>query len=280
MERRRLPGAALAALIGLLLLTPARIPAAPKSDLWDFWSDHDPASTVQVDHTQWDTFLRTYVIADHPSAVNRVRYASVAPGDRRALQRYIAEMERVAVLSLSRAEQFAYWVNVYNAVTVELVLEAYPVESIREIRAGGLFATGPWDDPVFTVEGETVTLNDIEHRILRPIWNDRRIHFIVNCASIGCPNLWPRALTADNTEAALYESERAYLGHERGVTVRGGRVTASSIFDWYREDFARTEADLIAYWSEFAPDTVARDLRAAGDRPRIRYEYDWQLNEP
>ncbi|MFW5812572.1 MAG: DUF547 domain-containing protein, partial [Alkalispirochaetaceae bacterium] len=181
----------------LLLLVAAYGVAAPQAELWPRWEAHDPASSATVDHADWGEFLDRYLVTNHPSGVNRVRYGSVSAADRRALQSYIQELEATPVSELNRDEQLAFWINIYNAATVELILANYPVDSIRDI-GGGLMRKGPWDDPLLTVEGEELTLNDVEHRIIRPIWQDERIHYVVNCASIGCPNLYPEPITADN----------------------------------------------------------------------------------
>ena len=178
--------------------------AAPKADLWPRWEKHDPANKQKVDHSAWDTFLKKYIVAPHPSGINRVNYATVAPEDRTALANYVKSLESVAVSGYSRAEQRAYWINLYNAKTVELILTRFPVKSIRDINISpGLFSSGPWGAKLMTVEGEKLALDDIEHRILRPIWKDNRIHYAVNCASLGCPNFQPAAFTAENTEVLV-----------------------------------------------------------------------------
>src|SRR5260370_17798050 len=120
-------------------------------------------------------------------------------GERRAVKKYIEQMDGIRVGAFRRAEQLAYWVNLYNSLTVDLVLDRYPVSSIRDIAISpGLFSSGPWDKALIRVEGEPMTLNDIEHRILRPIWQDARLHYVLNCASLGCPSLPPIALTPQN----------------------------------------------------------------------------------
>ena len=124
--------------------------------------------------------------------IARIGYGAVSDEDRKSLDAYIAALagHPGSRRALNRAEQQAYWINLYNALTVQVILDHYPVESIRDIDISpGLFADGPWGKKLVTIEGEAVSLDDIEHRILRPIWKDPRIHYAVNCASIGCPNL-------------------------------------------------------------------------------------------
>ncbi len=249
---------------------------APASELWEIWDSHDEASTATISHDAWQQVLDEYVMPGE-DGINLVAYAKLAEGSGHdLLKRYIRETTAIDPRGLSKDEQFAYWVNLYNAVTIDVVLQYPKKKSI--LRMGKrLFAIGPWDDEVITVAGEAVTLNDIEHRILRPIWQDHRIHFAVNCASIGCPNLSKTAYRADNLEAMLDEAERDYLNHDRGVEIVSDRkVRLSSIFKWYREDFAESEEALLRDYVAVRRDDVKALL--ATKRPGVDYEYDWSLN--
>ena len=137
-----------------------------------------------------------------------------------------------------RAEQMAYWINFYNARTVKMVLDAYPVDTIREIHQGDAPMTGPWKDVCANVAGRDLTLDQIEHDILRPIWRDKRIHYAVNCAAYSCPQLMDTAFTAANTESLLEAGARAYVNSARGVDVVDDEfMVLSSIYKWYPEDF-------------------------------------------
>jgi len=247
--------------------------AVPKPDLWAFWEAHDQTSTLEVDHSAWQSFLDRYVLAGG-DGILRVNYA-VDPSDRAKLNDYLAAIQAMDPRKLSRAKQLAYWINLYNAMTVEVVLRNPKKGSI--LRMGkGLFSIGPWDDPVLHIAGENLTLNDVEHRILRPIWRDHRIHYALNCASLGCPDLNPAAYTGANAETLLTQSEADYIGHPRGVSFSDqGRLQLSSIFKWYRQDFARDQAELLDY--------LARHHAELSDRlsvydGRIDYRYDWNLN--
>ena len=183
---------------------------APSAELWDRWQAHDPASTETIDHAEWNGLLTAY-LEPGGDGVQRFAYAAVAEADKAALQAYLNRLTALPISRYNRDEQFAYWVNLYNALTVKVILDHYPVESIRDIDISpGLFADGPWGKALVTVEGEDLSLNDIEHRILRPIWNDPRIHYAVNCAAIGCPNLQDRAFTAGELEQQLDAAARAY----------------------------------------------------------------------
>lgn len=127
------------------------------------------------------------------------------------------------------------------------------------------------------MEGEKLTLNDIEHRILRPVFRDSRVHYAVNCASLGCPNLQPEAFTAENTERLLERGAREYVNHPRGARVEGGNLTASSIYDWFQVDFGGSETGVLAHLQQYAQAPLAEALR--GFRGKVSYQYDWSLNE-
>ncbi len=250
---------------------------APKAELWPRWQAHDPGSTETVDHGAWQRILGTY-LAPGADRVNRFAYASIRPADRHALDGYIARLAATPVSALARPEQLAYWINLYNALTVQVVLDHYPVASIRDIAISpGLLAIGPWDNTLIEVEGEAVSLNDIEHRILRPIWRDPRIHYAVSCASIGCPDLQASAFTGAGAEALLEAAARAYVNHPRGARVENGELTVSSLYAWYREDFGGTEAGVIAHLKRYAGPELAEALETVTEIDG--YEYDWALND-
>ncbi len=277
MHRRRLMQAGLGLSAGLFagpLSRPAS--AAPASDLWPRWTAHDPASVRTVDHAAWSGFLSRHLVAGG-DGVNRLRY-SAAAGDRATLDGYLAMLQAVPVGGLARPEQFAYWTNLYNALTVAVVLDHYPVASIRDIDISpGLFANGPWGAEMATVDGTALTLDDIEHRILRPIWGDARVHYAVNCAAIGCPNLQRTAFTAAALERMLEAGARAYVNDPRGARVEDGRLTASSIYDWFQEDFGGTETGVIGHLRRYADAGLESDL--AGIVDIDDFAYDWSLND-
>lgn len=162
----------LACLTLLALVLPCLVLAAPKADLWKRWQENDPQSTLQVDHTPWTAFLQKY-LSPGPKGINRLDYLGVTPDDRDLLNRYLNDLAGTPVSRLSRTAQLPFWINLYNGLTVKVVLDHLPVDSIRDIDISpGFFASGPWDKKLLRIEGEEISLNDIEHRILRPIWQD------------------------------------------------------------------------------------------------------------
>jgi len=237
---------------------------APAARLWPRWQAHDPHSRLVVDHGSWDRFLRAR-LRRHHDGITRIAYGAMPAGAQQGLRAYLGALAAVPVSLLARGEQFAFWVNLYNALTVQVVLDAYPVAGIRDIAlSGGLFARGPWDARLIEVEGQVLTLNDIEHRILRPIWRDPRVHYAVNCASLGCPNLLPEAFTAARTEAMLEAAARGYVNHPRGVAPRADGLRVSKIY----AGTLRTSAAATRAWSRACCATPPRrwPRRSGGGR--------------
>lgn len=264
--------------VGVALFAAHLVGAHPQAELWDRWAPHDPASTRTIDHSVWDRIIERYLDSNHPGGVALFDYGAVSDADHRALASYIEDLEAVPVGRLNRDEQLAYWLNLYNALTIRVILDHYPVDSIRDIDISGAFRNGPWDAALVEVENTPVTLNDIEHRIIRPIWQDPRIHYVINCASIGCPNLYAEALTPANLEEAMNEGARTFINHSRGVSISGNTMTLSSIYDWFQVDFGDSEEEVKRHLVGFAAPELARRIRDFDGR--IRYEYDWSLNEP
>ncbi len=250
--------------------------AAPNAELWGRWVKNDPASTRSVEHTAWGEILQAHV-TEGKDGINRFSYARVSADDRAALQSYIERLESVLVSELNRSGQLAFWINLYNALTVRVVVEHFPVGSIREIDISpGLISNGPWAKKLARVEDEDISLDDIEHRILRPIWKDPRIHYALNCAALGCPNLATAAYTARTADDMLTHAARAFINHPRGTNVKDGQLTVSSIYNWYKADFGGTDETVIAHIKRFAEGALESAL--AGTKQIHGYTYDWSLN--
>ena len=251
---------------------------AQDAELIPMWEASDETSTERIDHSEWQAILNTYLDANHPSGVNRFDYAALkdSPEDRQALGKYLQSLSAIDPRSHSRDEQMAYWINLYNALTVFVIVPRFPVDSIKDIKSG-LIDFGPWNLELFPLQDEKLTLNQIEHGILRPIWRDPRIHYAVNCASIGCPNLAAKAYSAERLEDMLEAAAREYVNHPRGAQVVGGELLISSIYDWYKVDFCGTDAGVLAHISQYAEPELKAEL--------ARFEafdddYDWNINAP
>lgn len=256
--------------------------AAPQAEKWPRWEAHDEASTAAIDHGDWDRLLAEYV-KPGSDGISRFAYGRVSAADKAVLAAYLARLQGLPISRYPRAGQRAYWINLYNARTVQLVVGKYPVASIRDIRLNGTLAArffgGPWAANTLKVEGVELSLDDIEHRILRPIWRDARTHYAVNCASLGCPNLAPRAYTAERMEAMLDEGAAAYVNHPRGAVVEKGKLVVSSIYVWFREDFGGDDAGILAHLRRYASPAKQAELarfKSLGDNSD---RYDWALND-
>ena len=247
----------------------------PKAELWARWTAHDLEASAAIDHGAWEHFLERYVQRDE-SGVNRIAYRRVSAADKQALGRYLARLAATPISLFNRDEQLAFWINLYNALTVKLVLDHAAVKSIRDI-SPGLLSVGPWGRKLVRVEDATLSLNDIEHRILRPIWRDPRIHYAVSCASVGCPNLMRTAFTGENADELLDRGARDYVNNPRGARIEGGKLIVSSIYRWYRKDFGGSDAGVIEHLKRYAERELAAGL---GALDRIDDDaYDWGLND-
>lgn len=231
----------------------------------------------------YDVLLARYV-ATGPDGINRVDYARwhKAEGDRKALDVYVSDLSGRRPSAMPRADAFAFWGNLYNAITLKVILDNYPVSSIREIKSRGSWFdpkayTGPWREQRVAVEGKPLSLDNIEHDIMRPTFKDPRVHYVVNCASYGCPNLMPRAWRAATLETDLEAAARAFVNHARGVTVLpSGGLKVSSIYKWFIADFGGNDASLVAHFKMYAGPELAGRLTTT---TRIESDaYDWSLN--
>ncbi len=256
------------------LLLPGLARAAPAANLWPVWQANNPASTATIDHSVWNVFLNNYV---HPGAdgINRVAYNAVSATELGALQADLTRLQAVQIDNYAKPEQRAYWMDLYNEQTIVLVLTHFPVASIRDID-GGFFHHGPWDEKLLTIEGRPVSLNDIEHRILRPIWHDPLTHYGLNCASLGCPNLLAQAFTGANLSRLLAANAAAYINNPAHVRLDAGGLTVSSIYIWYQADFGGTDQGVIDHLMTYAAPPLR--ARLAGVHKISGHQYVWDLN--
>jgi hypothetical protein len=233
-----------------------------------------PKGQSGLDHSAFDDLLEAHVKPD-AQGYNRVDYRGVKSG-LSGLRAYIASLEAANPVSLSRNEAHAYWINLYNAKTLEVVADAFPVTSIKKINLGGsfLFGAGPWKAKIMRVNGTDLSLDDVEHEIVRAIFKDPMSHYGLNCASYSCPNLATRAFTGANVDGLLRQNAVEYVNHPRGVKIDNARITASKIYSWYAGDFGG-KGKLKDHWISLAdPQKAARIAPASISG----YEYDWSIN--
>lgn len=248
------------------------------------------AQSFDHGHAAWTSLLKKHVVLLGGGKASQVRYAGFA-ADRAALKAYLGVLAAVPKASFdgfSKPQQMAFLINAYNAHTVELILTKYP--DLKSIKDLGSLLSNPWKQKVAPLLGTTMTLDNIEHDTLRKrgVYDDPRIHFAVNCASVGCPMLREEAFVADRLEAQLDEQAQRFLSDRtrNRYSVDKKRLEVSKIFDWYGEDFklghkgytsldslASRHADLLA---------DSADDRAALKRGGVEVsflEYDWKLND-
>ena len=249
-----------------------------------------PAATVrgEVSHQLWDDLLERHVRVHDGGRASSVDYQGMA-SDRAQLRRYLdglAAVSRGQFDAWPQASQLAFLINAYNAWTVELILGSYPgLQSIKDL--GSLFRS-PWKKSFIPLFGGQLSLDDIEHGLIRGAkrYDDPRIHFAVNCASIGCPALANRAYQGESLHRQLEEATRLFLADRSRNRLEGSTLWVSAIFSWYREDFthgwrgASTLGQFLALYGDslaLGDEEVAR-LRA-GEIPIDFLPYDWRLND-
>ncbi|MEO0327196.1 MAG: DUF547 domain-containing protein [Pseudomonadota bacterium] len=248
-----------------------------KSQLQDpIWQMHEPASEEIIEHGVWNGFLGKYVATD-ARGINLVKYGAVSAADRESLKTYLSALQSIDITRYNRREQYAFWLNLYNASIVNVVLENYPSKSILNIKSHLLDLKGPFDDAIVSVNGKTLTPDDIESGIVRPIWNDPRLHYGFNCAAISCPNLGTEAFNGSSINGQLDQAATSFINDPRGVKIKNGKVTVSKIFFWYSEDFGGSDKAILDHIRAFASPELAEKL--AGKSRISKYEYDWALNE-
>lgn len=225
-------------------------------------------SQSKPSHQQWDVLLRKHVRAD-----GLVDYKNFQK-DTVELNKYLAVLSANHPASTwSRAEQMAFWINAYNAFTIKLVLQHYPVASIKDIKRGIPFVNTVWDIKFIKIQNSTYDLNNIEHGILRKDFKDARIHAAVNCASYSCPKLRPEAYVAEKLEAQLDDAMRQFINDPTRNRISPNKAELSSIFNWFGGDFKDNAGSITKYINKYARQPLASNGKI------VYLDYDWRLND-
>jgi hypothetical protein len=190
------------------------------------------------------------------------------------LDRYLKVVEETHTENLSRSEQFAFYINAYNAWTIKLILSEYPgVASIKDL---GSILKSPWKKKFCRIDGDLVTLDHIEHGILRPRFRDPRVHFAVNCASKSCPPLISEPYLGSTLDQQLDDTVRAFVNDPEHNRFEGDTLYASKIFKWFAKDF---DHDVYGFFLQYAENDLKKVLATKRDMARVKYlDYDWSLN--
>ncbi len=217
-----------------------------------------PKSIEKLSHELLNSILQTYV-----SDQGVVNYAGLKK-NASTLEEYIKLLENNPIADeWSRNEKLAYWINAYNAFTLKLIIDHYPLKSIIDLEGGK-----PWDKQWIQLNGKSLSLNNIENDIIRPDFQEPRIHFAVNCAAKSCPPLLNQAWTAENMETNLAKQSRKFINNANYNSIKKSSIEISKIFEWYAEDFG----DLPKFLNQFLEVSIESTVS-------INYkEYDWSLN--
>ena len=232
-------------------------------------------------HKAWDALLKKNVVVLEGGKSSQTRYAEFAK-DRAALKAYLDSLSKVPEAEFNgwpKEQRMAFLINAYNAFTVEKILTRYP--NLKSIRDFGTVFGNPWKDKFFTLFGRESFLDQIEHETLRKpgAYNEPRVHYAVNCASIGCPMLREEAYTADKLERQLDEQATRFLSDRSRNRFASGKLEVSKIFDWFKEDFGVREQYFAKYAKLLADAPDAQKIVAEGRAPLAFLDYDWSLND-
>ena len=239
------------------------------------WQVSNESNKRVIDHQLWGELLSEYLSENQSSGAREFDYAGVSDTDKIKLTNYLTYLQAIDPRNYNRQEQIAYWANLYNALTIDLILKHYPLDSIKDIGDG---ITGPWNMSLIKVANTSLTLNQIEHGILRGIFKDKRIHYVINCASIGCPDLPAIPLTGKNIEQQLESGAFRFINQDKGMRFNENKLILSNIYNWFSVDFGENELELLRHLSQYATPKKQEKLRNfKGD---IDFDYNWKLNQP
>ena len=251
---------------------------------------HGAALAQAFDHSHkaWDALLKKHVVLISGGKASQMNYAAMAQ-DRAALNAYLESLSRVSEAEFSgwpKAQRMAFLINAYNAFTVEKILTRYP--NLKSIWDFGKVFGNPFKDKFFTLFGREFTLDGIEHETLRKpgAYDEPRVHYSVNCASIGCPMLREEAFTAERLDRQLEEQAMRFLSDRTRNRAAEGKLEVSMIFRWFREDWEsgyqriRTREQYFAIYARLLSDDPGQQKLVADGKARIEHlEYDWTLND-
>jgi len=226
------------------------------------------SNSKPITHELWTSLLK-----DHVSIEGNVNYKGFVQDSVR-LNKYIDLLKNnhPNESSWSKDERLAYWLNAYNAFTVKLVVDNYPVKSIKDIKKGIVFVNSVWDIKFIYIEGVNYDLNNIEHSIIRKRFDEPRIHFALNCASVSCPRLRNEAFTANKLESQLVDQTKYFLSNSIKNKIAADKMELSKIFSWFGGDFKK-QGTLIEFLNQYAP------VKINADAKKKSLPYDWNLNE-
>jgi hypothetical protein len=262
----------------LMLLATSMIHATSSKILWTKWTVNNPLSTAEISHRAWNEFLKKYVTTNE-EGINLVDYQSLNKAELKSLKKYIETMSHANIGNYNRNEQLAYWINLYNALTIQTIAAHYSAPTLQKINVSSeLLGVGLWKQSVIEINHTPLSLDDIKNRIIRPIWNDPRTLYAVNNATIGAANLSNQAYRGVSLEGQLNNAATSYINSLRGVEVIEGKLVLSQLFEWYKEDFGGSNKNVIQHIEHFAKEPLLSQLKHVNTVDC--YSYNWHLNIP
>jgi len=236
--------------------------------LFGFCCRIEQAASATEDQAIWAELLNKYV---KPDGVDYAGFKS----EEEKLDQYLKVLELTDLKRLLREEQFAYYINAYNAWTIKLILSAYP--GIKSIKDLGTFWKSPWKKKFVRMNGELLSLDDIEHHILRPRFKDPRVHFAINCSAVSCPPLRSEPYMGSSLDRQLDQATRSFINDPNSYRLEGDAFYVSRIFKWFAEDFNN---DVLGFYLKYAREDLKKKLAEKKDVIQIKYlHYDWSLND-
>jgi len=224
-------------------------------------------AAITADHSIYATLLEKYV------KQGQVDYQGFKAQEEK-LDQCLKVLEKTDSDKLSGNEQFAFYINAYNAWTIKLILSGYPgVKSIKDL---GNILKSPWKKKICRIDGDVITLDDIEHKILRPRFKDPRVHFAINCAALSCPPLGSEPYIGSTLDQQLNDASTAFINNPQRNYLQDNTLYISKIFKWFSEDF---DNDVIGFLIKYAKEDLKKELEAKRSNIKIKYlDYDWSLN--
>jgi hypothetical protein len=236
------------------------------------------AATAPPDYSAWGELLAKYY---HPA--RGMKYRELRQNDEATLERIRQQLAQVDPAQLSRQDQLAYWINLYNVSVVGLVVDNYPLDSIRDLSTDPVIRLNVFKKPHVRVKGGTMSLNDVENLKVREGFRDARIHFAINCAAESCPPIRTEPYVGARIDEQLDDQARLFLASPRGARLEGHgdelTVHLTKVMDWFGEDFEEWAGGRVAFLKRYLSTEKRQRLEAAKDVDLEFDDYSWKLND-
>jgi len=224
------------------------------------------------------------LLAKYYDPAQGMNYKALKADDKAALDRLRQRMAAVDPQWLPRPDQLAYWINLYNISVVGVVVDNYPVESIRDLSTDPIVRLNVFKKPSVAVKGGKISLDTIENEKIRPVFKDARIHFAINCAAESCPPIRPEPYVGERIEQQLDDQARKFLSGPNGLRLeKSGSalvVYTTKVMDWFEGDFEKWAGGQLAFLERFSPPDQAKQIKAAGNQVKLKFDdYSWKLND-